>query len=152
MNCQIPNLKKPKSQVPVLSALLPMNGKIIFHVLAFVALTTLLAPSALPSGKAKSPPSTVPVNSRVAGPSSLEETYRQRAATNPKDAEAFEGMAILQVRRGAYTDAIESYRKVLDLTPSDHDARVGLARAMGLGGQYDAALKNYQALMDAASG
>jgi Flp pilus assembly protein TadD len=148
MNCQIPNLKKPKFHIPVLSAVSAINGKICLQAFFLVALSTILAPSALASGKTKSSPSTVPVSSKVAGPSSLEETYRQRAATNPKDAEAFEGMAILQVRRGAYADAIESYRRVLDLTPSDHDAKVGLARALALGGQYEAALKNYQALMD----
>src|SRR5579862_6277800 len=85
-------------------------------------------------------------STRVDGPSPLETVYRQRTESNPQDVEAFEGMAILQVRRGAYEQAIESYRRVLDLAPNDHDALVGLGRALGFDGQFDVALRNFQAL------
>ena len=68
----------------------------------------------------------------------------ERAVRNPQDVEAFEGMAILQVRRGDYADAIASYRRVLELNPDDHDAKVGLGRALAFGGQYDDALRDFQ--------
>src|SRR5579862_4586561 len=148
MESQIARLKSFLFQLPADSTVSAMRAQFTFHSLIFVALATLLAPWALPSGRPKSPPPASAADSRVAGPSRLEEMYRQRAAMNPKDAEAFEGMAILQLRRGAYANAIDSYRRALNLTPNDHDARVGMARALALGGQYEAALKNYQALMD----
>jgi tetratricopeptide (TPR) repeat protein len=81
-------------------------------------------------------------------PSPLEMLYRERAARNPLDAEAFAQIAILQVRRGDYGDAIASYRRVLRLTPNDHDAKVGLARALAFDGQYDDALRNFQGLLE----
>jgi len=61
-------------------------------------------------------------------------------------------MAILQVRRGDYADAIASYRRVLELTPDDRDAKVGLGRALAFDGQYDAALRNFQGLLQERPG
>jgi tetratricopeptide (TPR) repeat protein len=85
-------------------------------------------------------------------PSRLEKLYHERADRNPQDVEAFEGMAILQVRRGDYVDAIASYRRVLELTPHDHNAKVGLGRALAFDGQYDDALRNFQGLLQERPG
>jgi tetratricopeptide (TPR) repeat protein len=82
----------------------------------------------------------------------LERLYRERTARNPQDVEAFEGMAILQVRRRDYAGAIASYRRVLELTPNDHDAKVSLGRALAFAGQYDDALRNFQALLQERQG
>jgi tetratricopeptide (TPR) repeat protein len=116
-----------------------------FHV---VMAANLLAPSFLLARDRY--PSPVPVTAKLPQPAMaglLEKLYSERAARNPQDAEAFEGMAILQVRRGDYADAIASYRRVLELTPDDHDAKVGLGRALAFAGQYDAALQNFQELL-----
>jgi tetratricopeptide (TPR) repeat protein len=110
------------------------------------AALTLFSASALPSDRRSSPPPSA-VDKTAAEPSSVEKLYRERAERNPGDAEAFEGMAILQVRRGDYADAIAAYRRVLELTPNNHDARVGLGRALALSGQFEAALPYFKGLL-----
>lgn len=114
---------------------------------ALGAAAALFAPPALPAQKQSSaPPATV--EGRKSGePSRLEKLYHERAASNPQDAEAFEGMAMLQVQRGDYAQAIASYHRVLELTPNDHDAQVGLGRALAFSGQYDAALDRFLKLL-----
>jgi tetratricopeptide (TPR) repeat protein len=112
-----------------------------------VAAAALLAPSALPAEKPNSISPSAASDRKLDEPSRLEKLYRERAVRNPLDVEAFEGMAILEVRRGDYTDAIASYRRVLELTPDDHDAKVGLGRTLAFDGQYDAALQNFQGLL-----
>ena len=106
-----------------------------------------LGATALP---AEGPSATLPgttANSKSHEPSRLEKAYHERATRNPQDVEAFEGMAILQVRRGDYAKAIESYRHVLEFNPNDHDAKVGLGRALAFDAQYDAALREFQELL-----
>jgi tetratricopeptide (TPR) repeat protein len=117
-----------------------------------VAAAVLLAPPALPAEKPNSTSPSAASDRELEGPSRLEELYHQRAVRNPHDVEAFEGMAILEVRRGAYRDAIASYRRVLELTPDDHDAKVGLGRTLAFDGQYDAALRNFQGLLQERPG
>ncbi|HMD84015.1 MAG TPA: tetratricopeptide repeat protein [Terriglobia bacterium] len=119
---------------------------------AVVAAAALLAPPALPARKHNSTPQPASVGRKLQEPSRLEKLYQERAARNPQDAEAFEGMAILQVRRGDYADAIKSYRRVLELTPDDHDVRVGLGRSLAFSGQYDAALRTFQGLLQERPG
>jgi Flp pilus assembly protein TadD len=80
-------------------------------------------------------------------PSALEERYRERATSNPNDAEAFEGLAILQMKHGEFPGAVESYRRVLALTPKNRDARLGLGRTLALSGQYPAAVKHYRQML-----
>jgi tetratricopeptide (TPR) repeat protein len=117
-----------------------------------VTAAALLAPSVLPTEKRNSTPPSAATGRKLEEPSRLEKLYHERATRNPQDVEAFEGMAILQVRRGDYADAIASYRRVLELTPDDHDAKVGLGRALAFDGQYDAALRNFQGLLQQRPG
>jgi tetratricopeptide (TPR) repeat protein len=117
-----------------------------------VAAATLLAPAASAVKKRIPPPPSLAAGRITEEPSPLEKLYHERAARNPQDVEAFEGMAILQVRRRAYANAIASYRRVLELTPRDHDAKVGLGRALAFDGQYDAALRNFQGLLQERPG
>jgi len=126
--------------------------KWICSSVAMMAAAALLAPPALPAEKQNSTPPPAPEGAKLQEPSRLEILYEERAARNPQDAEAFEGMAILQVRRGDYPDAIESYRRVLELTPRDHDVRVGLGRALAFNGQYDAALRTFLGLLQERPG
>ena len=113
-------------------------------LLALVAAVTLLAPATFSAGSGNSTPAFA---AKSPEPSRLERLYRERAVRNPRDVKAFEGMAILQARRGDYTDAIASYRRVLALTPNNHDAKVGLGRALAFDGQYDIALQDFQGLL-----
>jgi tetratricopeptide (TPR) repeat protein len=115
--------------------------------LTVVAMAGLLAPMNLAAHRRKSSSPDTVANPQAPVPSALERSYRQRADSNPQDVEAFEGMAILQVRRGAYEQAIESYRRVLDIAPHDHDALIGLGRALAFDGQYNSALRNFQGLL-----
>ncbi len=107
----------------------------------------LLAPPSLRAQKPNAPASSESAGSQAAEPSAQEKAYRERVARNPKDAEAYAGLAALQVRRGDYEDAIASYRALLKITPNDHDAKVGLARALAFDGQYGAALETYRELL-----
>ena len=126
--------------------------KCIHFFLTMLAAITLLAPPALPSDKVNSPPPSAAADRNAVETSGLEKRYQERAERNPNDAEAFEGMAILQVRRGDYADAIAAYRRVLELTPNDHDARVGLGRALALRGEYEAALPYFKGLLQQRPG
>ena len=114
---------------------------------ALGAAATLFAPPALPTQKQSSAPPATVEGRKSDEPSRLEKLYHERAASNPQDVEAFEGMAILEVQRGDYAQAIASYKRVLELTPHDHDAQVGLGRALAFSGQYDAALSRYEKLL-----
>jgi tetratricopeptide (TPR) repeat protein len=69
------------------------------------------------------------------------------ALRNSQEVEKVEGMALLQVQRREYAQAIASYRHILELRPNDHDAKVGLARALAFAGQYDAALQTFHVLL-----
>ncbi len=129
------------------STFMQLGTKCICFSLSVVAGLTLFTAPAKASDQRNSPPPAPQVGEKAGGTSSLEKLYHQRAESNPKDVEAFEGMAILQVRRGDYADAITSYRRVLDLTPNDHDAVVGLGRALALSGQYEAALPYFKGLL-----
>ncbi len=129
------------------STALRLGLKCLCFSVAVVAAAALLATTALPAEKLKSTSSPVAEGGKLPEPSPLEKFYQERAARNPKDAEAWEGMAILEVRRGDYAHAMESYRRVLELTPEDHDAKVGLGRALALAGQYDGALRIFQGLL-----
>ena len=121
-------------------------------LLTMVAVAALLAPPVLPADQRNSTSPTPAAGMKLEEASRLEKLYYERIGRNPQDVEAFEGMAILQVRRGDYTDAIASYRHVLELTPNDHDAKVGLGRALAFDGQYDAALRNFQGLLQERPG
>ena len=107
----------------------------------------LVAPPVLRAKRPDSAASSVAASGKSGEPSRLEELYQERAARNPQDVEAFEGMAILQVRRGDYAQAINSYRRVLELAPDNHDAKVGLGRALAFAGEYGAALRSFQVLL-----
>jgi Flp pilus assembly protein TadD len=131
---------------------LPRGVKGLCSSLVVLAAAALLAPSGLAAEKPNSTAPSATADRKFAEPSSLEKLYHERAARNPQDVEAFEGMAILQVRRGDYPDAITSYRRVLDLTPEDHDAKVGLGRALAFDGQYDAALQNFKGILQERPG
>ena len=126
---------------------LRLGVKCLCSSLALVAGAALLAPSTLPAENRKSNPQSVVPGGKSEEPSRLEKVYRERVDRNKQDVEAFEGMAILQVRRGDYADAITSYRRVLEIAPHDHDAKVGLGRALAFDGQYDASLRNFQELL-----
>jgi tetratricopeptide (TPR) repeat protein len=120
-----------------------------------VAVAAVAALLASPAISAEKPNSTLPSGvegGKLQEPSRLEKLYQERAARNPQDTEAFEGMAILQVRRGDYADAINSYRRVLEVTPNDHDVRVGLGRALAFNRQYDDALRTFQGLLQERPG
>ncbi len=134
--------------VPLTSSpALRLGAKCVWSSLAVVAAAALLAPSVLAAEKRNSALPSVAADKKSAEPSSLEKLYHERANRDPQDVEAFEGMAILQVRRGDYPDAIASYRRVLELTANDHDAKVGLGRALAFDGQYEAALRSFQGLL-----
>ena len=135
--------------LPLFAASWPLRlgWKDLIFPLAVVAAVTLLTPSAVPAEGENSTPSRSAAGGKFAEPSGMERAYQERAAKNPQDAEAFAGMAILQVRRGDFADAIASYHRVLELTPHDHDARVGLARALAFDGQYNEALRGFQSLL-----
>jgi tetratricopeptide (TPR) repeat protein len=126
--------------------------KRIRFFLAMVAALTLFAAPVLPSDHRHSPLPPPAVDNIAGEPSGLEKLYQQRAGRNPADAEAFEGMAILQILRGDYADAIAAYRRVLQLTPNDHDAWVGLGRALALSGQFEAALPYFKGLLQQRPG
>jgi tetratricopeptide (TPR) repeat protein len=153
---EIPASKVAQAFLPALYAwdasTLSTGKSVCATLLAVVAAATFLAPSVLPAEKRNSTSPSAAPGRKLEEPSRLEELYHQRTARNPQDVEAFEGMAILQVRRGDYTDAIASYRRVLELTPQDHDAKVGLGRALAFDGQYDAALRNFQGLLQERPG
>jgi tetratricopeptide (TPR) repeat protein len=78
--------------------------------------------------------------------------YRERALRDPGDLQALEGMAALQVQRGAYAAAIASYRRILQIAPHNHDAKVGLGRALAFSAQYEAAIRNFQELLQQVPG
>jgi tetratricopeptide (TPR) repeat protein len=129
------------------SVLLRRGVKFFCAALGTFVAAALLTPLALASDKGTAPSPSTSTETNTGRTSTLEDFYRQRAERNPQDAEAFEGMAILEARRGDYAGAIASYRRVLELTPADHDARVGLGRALAFSGQYDAAIKSFSALL-----
>lgn len=116
-------------------------------LLVAVASAACMAPSLLGAEKPNSPLSTAAVSGKVQEPTRLERVYRERARVNPQDQEAFEGMAILQVQRGDYAEAVESYRHVLELNPNDHDARIGLGRALAFDAQYEAAARDFEEVL-----
>ena len=120
------------------------NGLTSFLV-TVVAAAFLVPPILHAEGGDSTPPPAA--GKRSEEPSSLEKLFRERAARNPQDLVALEGMALLQTRRGDYTDAIASYRRALQLAPHDHDARIGLARTMAFSGQYDAAREGFQEVL-----
>src|ERR1017187_9119102 len=134
------------------SALRQEGKRIRFFLAMVAALTLFFTAPALPSDRRHSLPASVAVDSKASEPSGLEKLYHERAERNPNDAEAFEGMAILQVRRGDYPDAIAAYRRVLELTPNEHDAKVGLGRALALSGQFEAALPYFKGLLQQRPG
>ena len=147
-----PAAKKNSFHFFAASAALRLGVKCLCSSLAVVTAATLLAPSVLPAEKRNSTPPSAAAGRKLEEPSPLEKLYHERADRNPQDVEAFEGMAILQARRGDYADAIASYRRVLELTPDDHDAKVGLGRALAFDGQYDAALRDFQGLLQERPG
>ncbi|MGD0223342.1 MAG: tetratricopeptide repeat protein [Terriglobia bacterium] len=112
-----------------------------------VAAAALLASPVLRAEGPNSTPPGAAASGKSQEPSRLETLYHQRAIRNPWDLEAFEGMAILQVQRGDYTEAIQSYRHVLQLHSNDHDAKIGLGRALAFDNQYEAALRDFQEVL-----
>jgi tetratricopeptide (TPR) repeat protein len=116
--------------------------------LVVVAAATLLAAAALPSEGPSAALSGAAASGKSHEPSRLEKAYQERATRNPWDLEASEGMAILQVQRGDYAEAIASYRHILEFNPNDHDAKMGLGRALAFDVQYDAALREFQEVME----
>jgi len=115
-------------------------------LLAALAAAGLLAPSSLPArDRNPLPPPAVAKQAEISG---LEKYYQERARRNPQDHVAFEGMAILAVRRADYAGAIASYRRALELAPRDYDAQAGLSRALAYNGQYDAAQAAFQAILE----
>jgi len=106
---------------------------------ALVAASSLAARDRNPA-----PPPAAADQTEISG---LEKYYRERARRNPQDQVAFEGMAILEVRRADYAGAIASYRRALELAPHDYDAQVGLARTLAYNGQYDAAQAAFQVIL-----
>ena len=147
-----PAAKKNPFHFAAASTAFRLGVKCLCSSLALVVAAALFAPSVLRAEKRNSTPPSAAAGRKLQEPSRLEKLYHERAARNPQDVEAFEGMAILQVRRGDYADAIASYRRVLELTPDDHDAKVGLGRALAFDGQYDAALRNFQELLQERPG
>jgi tetratricopeptide (TPR) repeat protein len=125
----------------------PGNG--LASLLVTVLAAALLTPSVLYAKRSKHRGSApLPAASKtLQEPSGLENIYRERAARDPQDLVALEGMALLETRRGDYPDAIASYRRALQLAPHDHDARIGLARTMAFSGQYDAAQEGFQEVL-----
>jgi tetratricopeptide (TPR) repeat protein len=113
-------------------------------VLVAVA-AALVAPSSLTARDRNTPPP--PAATYQTEISGLEKYYRERARRNPQDRVAFEGMAILEVRRADYAGAIASYRRALELAPHDYDAQMGLARTLAYSGQYAAAQSAFQTIL-----
>jgi cytochrome c-type biogenesis protein CcmH/NrfG len=142
-----PDVKKKSFHFFAASTPLRLGVKCLCFSLAVVAAAALPAVPVLPAEKGNSTPPSATTGAKSEEPSRLEKFYRERTDRNPQNAEAFEGMAILQVRRGDYAEAIASYRRVLELTPNNHDAKVGLGRALAFGGQYDASLRTFQGLL-----
>lgn len=134
------------------SGALRLGVKCLQLGLIVVAAAGLFAPTNLAADRRNSSSQDMVASPPPQAPSALETSYRQRAERNPQDVEAFEGMAILQLRRGAYGQAIESYRRVLDLTPQDRDALVGLGRALAFNGQYAPALRDFQVVVQRRPG
>jgi tetratricopeptide (TPR) repeat protein len=153
---EIPASKVAQALLPVLyewdASTLSTGKSACATLLAVLAAAALLARPAQPAEKESSTSPPIAEGGKLQEPSRLEKLYQERAARNPQDAEAFEGMAILQVRRGDYPDAINSYHRVLEITPDDCDARVGLGRALAFNGQYDAALRAFQGLLQERPG
>jgi tetratricopeptide (TPR) repeat protein len=147
----LPTTPLPAGRRPVAGRRLPASRRarpgngFAFFLITVVA-SALLAPSMLLARRAKGRDSVpLPEVGKVSEElSGLEKLYRERAARNPQDLVALEGMASLETRRGDYADAITSYRRALELAPHDHEAKIGLARAMAFSGQYDAALEGFQ--------
>jgi tetratricopeptide (TPR) repeat protein len=135
--CSLPRICRTK----------PGNG--LTSLLVTVLAAALLMPSILYARRSKGQGAEpFPAAGKTSeGPSGLEKLYRERAARNPQDLVALEGMALLQTRRGAYLDAIASYQRALQLSPHDHDARIGLARTLAFSGQYDAAEEGFQQVL-----
>ncbi len=121
-------------------------------VLCLTVIIVLIPPSVLRAQNRTLAPPFATGDTKIEGPSSLEKLDRERANKHPGDVEALREMAVLQVRRGDYTDAIVSYRRVLNLVPADHDAQVGLGRALAFDGQYNPALREFQNLLRAHPG
>jgi tetratricopeptide (TPR) repeat protein len=116
-------------------------------LLAFLVLTAFLPTSSSGADGRKSAPRAATADSYLEKSSRLEKLYQERAARNPQDVEAFEGMAILQLRRADYARAIANYGRVLELAPGDRDARLGLARGRAYAGQYEAARESFQEIV-----
>ncbi|MGD1154461.1 MAG: tetratricopeptide repeat protein [Terriglobia bacterium] len=147
----LPTTRRPAEHWPVARWRLPASrraklGNGLASFLVTVVAAALLTPSLLHAeGRDSAPPPAAGKTSEE--PSGLEKLYRERAARNPQDLVALEGMAFLQTRRGDYTSAIASYRRALQLAPRDHDARIGLARTLAFSGQHDAALEGFQEVL-----
>jgi len=124
-----------------------LSLKWLCRILVSLVVADLLAPPVLPADKRESALLSAAASTNIGAPSQLEMLYHERATRDPTDAEAFEGMAILQVGRGDYAHAIESYHRVLELTPNDHDAKLGLGRTLAYSGQYAAALRSFERLL-----
>ena len=129
------------------AARLRLGLRVLCFALITLAAHTLMAPPALPAERPNSTLLDAAANGKSPEPSRLETAFHQRAVRNPQDVEAFKGMAVLQVQRGDYTEAIESYRRVLELDPKDHDAKIGLGRALAFDAQYEAALQDFQGVL-----
>ncbi len=117
------------------------------YLLVAMAAPLFFAPDFLAASDRNSP---APPEAAAKSPeqrSIVEEFYRERAARNPTDLVALEGMAMLEARRGDYADAINAYQQALELAPDDRDATVGLARTLALDGQFNTALASYQRML-----
>jgi len=108
------------------------------------ALVALFLPSLPLFAEARNTAPTAAGKTEISG---LEKLYRERTLRNPQDWVAFEGMAILEMRRGDYADAIAAYRRVLELSPNDFDAQTGRARALAYSGRYDDARQNFERIL-----
>jgi tetratricopeptide (TPR) repeat protein len=138
----VPELVTPFSNM-VMEARFENTRALWLGLLFAVTAVVLSAPSLLVAKDRDLP---APV-AKQEEPSGLEKLYRERAASNPKDLVALDGMAILESRRGDYAGAIAAYRSALEIAPEDRDAQVGLARTLAWSGQYEAALEGYRRIL-----
>jgi tetratricopeptide (TPR) repeat protein len=72
-----------------------------------------------------------------------EQAWRSIATADPKNAEAFAHLGLLESRREDYEDAISDYRKALELAPSIPNLQLNLGLALFKTSQYPAAVKAF---------
>jgi len=78
-------------------------------------------------------------------------SYEAAVAKNPRDAEAWLGLAQVRAAREEWQEAIEAYQRAVELGPVGKDVRMAYADALRQAGRLDLAVQQYELVLKAPS-